>query len=70
MGPVAMGFGLTRTTVFNHLRYMTWQALEGQNSKEGKSVSEISHQIAWKVLTAIPANRREHQSVDSRDGQD
>ena len=70
MGPIAMGFGLTRKTVFNHLRYMTWQALEGQHSKEGNSVSETSYQIASKVLTTIPANRREHQSVDSRNGQD
>ncbi|KAM0801452.1 cytochrome P450 [Usnea florida] len=40
MGPVAMGFGLTRKTVYNHLRYMTWQALEGQHSKEGKLQTE------------------------------
>ena len=70
MGPVAMGFGLTRKTVYNHLRWMTWQALEGQHSKEGNPVSEISHQNAAGELTMIPANRREHQSVDGGDGQD
>lgn len=41
MGPVAMGFGIARKRVFNLLLCMTRQSLEGDHSKEGKTVSEM-----------------------------
>lgn len=40
MGPVAMGFGLTRKKVYNHLRLMTSQALGDEHSEEGKPVGK------------------------------
>ena len=70
MGPVAMGFGLTRKKVYNHLRWMTGQALSGDFSEEGKLVSEASHPLVAIELTITSASTREYHSMDSRDEQD
>lgn len=45
MGPVAMGFGLTRKKVYNHLRLMTCQALGDEHSEEGKPVRKVIHTL-------------------------
>lgn len=60
MGPVAMGFGLTRKRVYDLLRRMTCQALEGEDPKEGKPVSEVSHLLVATELTITSASTREY----------
>ena len=73
MGPVAMGFGLTRKKVYNHLRLMTCQALGYKHSEEGKLVSKVFHPsaiIELIITTERSASAREYHSMDSRDDQD
>lgn len=70
MGPVAMGFGLTRKRVYDLLRRMTCQALEGEDRKEGKAVSEVSHLLVAMELTITSASTSEYHSMDGGDDQD
>lgn len=69
IGPVAMGWGVTRQTVYNLLLRITCQSLEGDDSGDGKLVSEVFFLQAAIELTITSASAWAYHSMDSWDDQ-
>lgn len=60
-----MGWGITRQTVYNLLLWITCQHLEGEDSGNGKLVSEVFCFEAAIELTIISASAGAYHSMDS-----
>ena len=69
IGPVAMGWGVTRHRVYILLLRLTCQTFVGKDSSNGKPVGKVSCLEVAIKLTIASARARAYHSVESRDDQ-